>query len=87
MANDPNDPTTVEGEHQPVSDRVLEVSKKADGTPDQLDGFEVIDPDEEGTAADEDAVPQVSGAAPTAGDTPTTKRRARKTNVEETTTR
>lgn len=46
MATDPDDPTTTEDEHQPVLDRVQEVSKKADGTPDQMDGFEVIeDPD------------------------------------------
>lgn len=47
MANDPKDETTVEGEHQPVLDRVQFVSKKADGTPDQMDGFEVIDDEEE----------------------------------------
>jgi hypothetical protein len=61
MPNDPNDPTTVEGEHQPVSDRVMEVSKKADGTPDQLDGFEVIEEEE---ITPEESAPQVSGAAP-----------------------
>lgn len=43
MATDPDDPTTTEEEHQPVLDRVQEVSKKADGTPDQMDGFEVIE--------------------------------------------
>jgi hypothetical protein len=43
VATDPNDPTTTEDEHQPVLDRVQEVSKKADGTPDQMEGFEVIE--------------------------------------------
>jgi hypothetical protein len=84
MANDPNDPTTVEGEHQAVLDRVMEPSKAPDGTPVQMDGFEVIDPEEE-TAAEE-GVPQVSGAAP-APPEGTAKRRGRKANVEEATTR
>lgn len=43
MATDPNDPTTTDEEHQPILDRVQEVSKKADGTPDQMDGYEVIE--------------------------------------------
>ena len=52
MATDPNEPTTTEDEHQPVLDRVQEVSKKADGTPDQMDGFEVIeDPEADAEAA------------------------------------
>lgn len=52
MATDPNDPTTTEDEHQPVLDRVQEVSKKADGTPDQMEGYEVIeDPDADAEAA------------------------------------
>lgn len=52
MATDPNDPTTTEDENQPVLDRVQEVSKKADGTPDQMAGFEVIeDPDADAEAA------------------------------------
>lgn len=48
MATDPNDPTTTEDENQPTAgvDRVQEVSKKSDGTPDQSDGFEVIPADE-----------------------------------------
>lgn len=52
MATDPNDPTTTEDEHQPVLDRVQEVSKRADGTPDQMAGYEVIeDPDADAEAA------------------------------------
>lgn len=47
MATDPDDPTTTEDEHQPVLDRVQQVSKKADGTADQMDGFEVIAPGED----------------------------------------
>jgi hypothetical protein len=47
MPSDPKDPTTTDDEHQPAGvDRVMEVSKKPDGTPDQTAGFEVIeDPD------------------------------------------
>lgn len=73
MATDPKDPTTTEDEHQPVMDRVQFVSKKADGTPDQMDGFEVIeDPDEDAEAAADSTAP---------------KRRGRKANVEEATER
>lgn len=54
MASDPNDPTTTDDEHQPIgADRVQIVSKRADGTPDQTPGFEVIDNDEEPPAEDE----------------------------------
>lgn len=86
MATDPNDPTTTEAENQPVLDRVQEVSKKPDGTPDQMDGYEVIDPEEEPVA--EEAAPQVSGAAlqPDGGSS-APKRRSRKANVEEATER
>ncbi len=60
MATDPNDPTTTEEEHQPVGvDRVQEVSKKPDGTPDQTDGFEVIeDPEADADAATESRAPR-----------------------------
>lgn len=60
MATDPNDPTTTEEEHQPVVDRVREVSKKADGTPDQMDGYEVIEDPEEDAAEAEEATPRRS---------------------------
>lgn len=58
MATDPNDPTTSEEEHQPVVDRVMEVSKKADGTPDQMDGYEVIEDPEADAEAAEAAAPK-----------------------------
>lgn len=81
MATDPNDPTTIE--NQPVLDRVMEVSKNADGTPAQMDGYEVIDPDDE--AAEEPAVAQVSGvvASQQEAEGATTTRRRRKANVED----
>jgi hypothetical protein len=50
MASDPKDPTTTDDENQPVVDRVQEVSKRADGTPDQMDGYEVIEDEEEAEA-------------------------------------
>lgn len=60
MATDPNDPTTTEEENQPVLDRVQDVSKKADGTPDQMDGYETIeDPEAEAQAATESRQRQV----------------------------
>lgn len=77
MATDPNDPTTIED--QPVLDRVMEVSKNADGSPAQMEGFEVIDPDE--TTADEPAAAQVSGVVADA------EGRARQAAPEETTSR
>jgi len=82
VATDPNDPTTVE--HQPVLDRVMEVSKNADGTPAQMDGYEVIDPDEE--TVEEPAVAQVSGVVADqqdSGEESATSRRRRKANVED----
>jgi hypothetical protein len=63
MATDPKDPTTTDDENQPVLDRVQEVSKKADGTPDQMDGFEVIGDDEE-TEPTPDAAPRRRGRKP-----------------------
>lgn len=59
MATDPNDPTTNEDEHQPVLDRVQEVSKKADGTPDQMAGYEIVGDD----AEEEEATPRRRGRA------------------------
>jgi hypothetical protein len=72
MATDPNDPTTTDDENQPVLDRVQEVSKKADGTPDQMDGFEVIPTDDD--EAEEEPAPRRRG-------------RPRKADVEEATER
>ena len=80
MATDPNDPTTVE--HQPVVDRVMEPSKYPDGSPAQMDGFEVIDPEEE-AAADEPATQQVSGIVASREQQQTTTRRRRR-NTETT---
>ena len=57
MATDPNDPTTIE--HQPVVDRVVEVSKYPDGSPAQNAGYEVVDDEE--AAGEEPDVQQVSG--------------------------
>lgn len=82
MATDPNDPTTTEAENQPVLDRVQEVSKHPDGTADQMDGYEVIEEEEE--VAAEEGVPQVSGAALQPDEPATPKRRSRKTDVETT---
>lgn len=83
MATDPNDPTTTEAENQPVLDRVMEESKRPDGTVDQMDGYEVIDPEEEAVA--EEGVPQVSGAALQPAEETTPKRRTRKQPEVETT--
>jgi hypothetical protein len=82
MATDPNDPTTVE--HQPVVDRVAEVSKNPDGSPAQREGFEQIDLDEE-TGADEPETQQISGAVDTTQ--VAAPRRSRRRNVETTTER
>lgn len=62
MATDPDDPTTTDEEHQPKGvDRVQEVSKKADGTPDQTAGFETIeDPDAEAEKATKSRARQVT---------------------------
>lgn len=80
MATDPKDPTTIE--NQPVLDRVMEVSKNPDGSPAQMDGFEVIDPEEE--AAEDTGVPQVSGVvADQQEQEGSTTRRRRKANVED----
>lgn len=70
MASDPNDPTTTDEENQPTSgvDRVQQVSIKSDGTPDQGEGYEVIE-DPEADAED-------------ATESRTTKRRSRKTEPE-----
>jgi hypothetical protein len=82
MATDPNDPTTVE--HQPVVDRVMEVSKNPDGSPAQREGYEVIDPEEE-AAADEPETPQVSGiVASREEQTGTATSRRRRKNTETT---
>jgi hypothetical protein len=82
LATDPKDPTTIE--HQPVVDRVVEVSKNPDGSPAQREGFEQVDVDEE-TAGDEPEAEQVSGVV---GSTePTAPRRSRKRNVETATER
>jgi hypothetical protein len=81
VVKDPKDPTTVEGEHQPVLDRVLEPSKGPDGNPVQMDGFEVIEEEE---IVPEEGVPQVSGAAPQPAQA---TKRGRKKNVEEAVTR
>lgn len=60
MPTDPNDPTTTDEEHQPVGvDRVQEVSKRPDGTPDQTDGYEIIEnPEEDADAAIESRQPK-----------------------------
>lgn len=79
MAKDPKDPTTVEGEHQPVLDRVLEPSKAPDGSPVQMDGFEVIEEEERIV---EEGVPQVSGAAPAPAETKRSRKKAVETTAE-----
>lgn len=86
MATDPNDPTTTEQENQPVLDRVQQESKYADGTVAQMDGYEVIEEEEEPAA--EETAPQVSGAALGAEEPATPpKRRSRKADVETATER
>jgi hypothetical protein len=78
MATDPDDPTTIE--HQPVTDRVVEVSKYPNGSPAQNDGYEEVDLEEE-AASNEPDVPQVSGvvaAQQDAGEETTTRRRRSK---------
>jgi hypothetical protein len=80
MATDPNDPTTIE--HQPVNDRVMEVSKLPNGDPSQNPGYEVIDPEEE-DGADEPATQQVSGVVAAQQDQGGgTTRRRRSKNTE-----
>ena len=79
MATDPKDPTTTDAEHQPVLDRVQEVSRKADGEPDQMAGFEVVeDPEADAEAALASRARQVEPEEATSR-----SRRRRSSNSEE----